>query len=95
MLKDYNEEQFAKYLYEFLKPSFDRNCNFYEWPLFFEEFPHLNLQILQQKCYKLGFHIEPASYFQNQNKYLKKLWTKNKSAIFFLSYENIFEIKSL
>lgn len=89
MLKDYNEKQFAKYLYEFLKPSFDRNCNFYEWNFFFEEFSHLNFEKLQKECQNLGFYVEPTSKFENIHTFFKDHWKKYKSAIFFLKYENI------
>lgn len=90
MLKDYNEKQFADFLFKYMQPYFDFTKNkqaFYIWSNFIEEFKHLNFKKLQNECCNLNFYIEKVTSVKTSNKVI--LDADKNAVVIFELYESI------
>ena len=88
MLKDYNEEQLAKFFLHNVKELKENNFLTSGIPYFFEKYPNINFEKLQQECEKLGFHIKQGNQIKSKRKYYLQQWNKYQRVFIFLVNEN-------
>lgn len=88
MLKDYNEEQLAKFFLYHVENLKRNNGVSVGISYFEEEYPNINFEKLQQECEKLGYHIKQGNKIKNKSKFYSNSWNKRKTVFIFVEDEN-------